>query len=155
MTAAAPTSIPVDERGAPDLQLLVRQLGQAAAKARGEEYDPRNKREHGGYQYITPAIWKAFDAAMATYQQAHRAGLAPASSKSSSSTLPSTDAPVAATSFGPVERDWPYVRCENRSAEARFGYRNSDGAGMRWYCFAHGPAKYWADARREITGASR
>ena len=37
---AAPTDIPLDERGAPDLQLLVRKLGEAAAKERGEAYDP-------------------------------------------------------------------------------------------------------------------
>ena len=33
---AAPIDIPLDERGAPDLQLLVRKLGEAAAKERGE-----------------------------------------------------------------------------------------------------------------------
>jgi hypothetical protein len=69
---AAPIDIPLDERGAPDLQLLVRQLGQAAAAARGEEYDPRNKREHGGYQYITPPMWKAFDQAQRRWQQQRR-----------------------------------------------------------------------------------
>jgi hypothetical protein len=35
-----PIDIPLDERGAPDLQLLVRKLGEAAAEARGEAYDP-------------------------------------------------------------------------------------------------------------------
>ena len=38
---AAPIDIPLDDRGAPDLQLLVRKLGEAAAKARGQ------KRRHG------------------------------------------------------------------------------------------------------------
>ena len=37
---AAPIDIPLDERGAPDLQRLVRKLGEAAAKERGEAYDP-------------------------------------------------------------------------------------------------------------------
>ena len=37
---AAPIDIPLDEHGAPDLQLLVRKLGEAAAKERGEAYDP-------------------------------------------------------------------------------------------------------------------
>jgi hypothetical protein len=46
----------------------VRKLGEAAVAARGEAYDPANKREHGGYQYITPAIWKAFDEAVSAYE---------------------------------------------------------------------------------------
>jgi hypothetical protein len=61
---AAPIDIPLDERGAPELQLLVRKLGEAAAAARGEAYDPA----HAGYPRITPDIWKAFDEAMAEYQ---------------------------------------------------------------------------------------
>ena len=75
---AAPIDIPLDDRGAPDLQLLVRKLGEAAAKARGEAYDPRHNPAHAGYPRITPAIWQAFDAAMAEYQRACRAGLASA-----------------------------------------------------------------------------
>ena len=75
---AAPIDIPLDDRGAPDLQLLVRKLGEAAAKARGEAYDPAHNPAHAGYPRITPAIWQAFDAAMAEYQRACRAGLASA-----------------------------------------------------------------------------
>jgi hypothetical protein len=71
---AAPIDIPCDEQG-PNLQLLVRKLGQAAAAARGEEYDPAHNPAHAGYPRITPAIWKAFDEAMAAYQQARRNGL--------------------------------------------------------------------------------
>jgi hypothetical protein len=75
---AAPIDIPLDDRGAPDLQLLVRKLGEAAAKARGEAYAPAHNPAHAGYPRITPAIWQAFDAAMAEYQRACRAGLASA-----------------------------------------------------------------------------
>jgi hypothetical protein len=54
MTAA----IPLDNNGAPDLQLLVRATG--------------------GYQAITPELWAAFDQAMARYQSDfQRRGLAP------------------------------------------------------------------------------
>jgi hypothetical protein len=49
------TDIPLDDNGAPDLQRLVRQVG--------------------GYNLITPAIWKAYDEAMAAYQNKLRRGL--------------------------------------------------------------------------------
>ena len=55
---AAPIDIPLDDRGAPDVQLLVRKLGEAAAKARGEAYDPAHNPAHAGYPRITPAIWR-------------------------------------------------------------------------------------------------
>ena len=52
---AAPIDIPLDERGAPDLTRLVRKLGQAAAAARGEAYDPAlTIPAHAGYPLITP-----------------------------------------------------------------------------------------------------
>jgi hypothetical protein len=101
MTAPSPIDIPCDENG-PNLQLLVRQLGQAAAEALGEEYDPRNNTAHGGYQYITPETWKAFDEAMTAYQTARRMGLTPASSGKAAEAPPTT--------FGPIEHEWPYVR---------------------------------------------
>jgi hypothetical protein len=102
---AAPIDIPLDSRGAPDLQLLVRQLGHAAAAARGEEYDPAHNPAHAGYPLITPAIWKTFDEAMAAYQAARRMGLSPASSGKAAEAPPTT--------FGPIEQQWPYVRCES------------------------------------------
>jgi hypothetical protein len=137
---AAPIDIPLDERGAPDLNALVRKLGQAAAAARGEVYDPANKPEHGGYRYITLAIWKAFDEAMAAHQQTRRTGETPgpASNTAEDATPPT---------FGPLDYQWPHAQCESCSAEARFGYRNNDGT-MRWFCAAHRLAKNWADARR-------
>jgi hypothetical protein len=52
--------------------------------------------------------------------------------------------------FGPIEHEWPYVRCEACSAEALFGCRDSDGT-MRWFCAAHRLAQNWADARRGDT----
>ena len=52
------TDIPLDEKGAPDLQRLVKAVG--------------------GYNLITPAIWKAFDKATADYQaRQHRRELRP------------------------------------------------------------------------------
>jgi hypothetical protein len=139
---APPIDIPLDERGAPDLQLLVRQLGQAAVAARGEAYDPAHNPAHAGYPLITPEIWKAFDAEMATYQAARRAGLASAPPSNATDSAP----PV----FGPIEHKWPYVRCAKCSAEARFGYRDSDGT-MRWFCAAHRLAQNWSDARRDAS----
>ena len=140
MTAAPPTDIPLDERGAPDLQDLVHQLGVAAADARGEIYDPVHNPAHAGYPLITPAMWKAFDEAMAAYQTARRMGLTPAS-------MGKAIEPPPPTTFGPIEHEWPYARCETCSAETRFGYRNSDGT-MRWFCAAHRLAQNWSDARR-------
>lgn len=46
------TDIPLDARGAPDLQQLVQNVG--------------------GYDKITSEMWKAFDHAMADYQARHR-----------------------------------------------------------------------------------
>lgn len=60
--------IPLDERGAPDLQRLVRQLGEDAANKRGEKYDPAHKPEHGGYQYLTHEMWAAYDEATKQYR---------------------------------------------------------------------------------------
>ena len=54
--------------------------------------------------------------------------------------------PPPPTTFGPIEHEWPYARCETCSAETRFGYRNSDGT-MRWFCAAHRLAQNWSDAR--------
>jgi hypothetical protein len=59
MTAA---SIPLDELGAPDLQLLMRELG--------------------GYANITPETWAAFDAAMAAYRAERHSILAPGAASS-------------------------------------------------------------------------
>jgi hypothetical protein len=137
----APIDIPLDERGAPDLQLLVRQLGQAAAAAGGEEYDPRNKREHGGYQYMTPAIWKAFDEAMTAYQQARRDGL---------TSPPIKEGDLRPPRFGPIEKDWGFKRCVECSREAEFGYRNEDGTAS-WFCAEHRLALNWSGARRQIS----
>src|SRR4051794_24971575 len=75
----APISVPLDKCGAPDLTLLVRQLGQAVAKARGEEYDPAHNPAHAGYPLITPAMWPGFDDAWAAPKHARRIGLARAS----------------------------------------------------------------------------
>jgi hypothetical protein len=60
--------IPLDDFGAPDLQRLVRTLGEQAAARRGEKYDPAHKPEHGGYQYMSPELWAAFDEAMKQYR---------------------------------------------------------------------------------------
>src|SRR3954453_10746739 len=108
----APISVPLDKCGAPDLTLLVRQLGQAVAKARGEEYDPAHNPAHAGYPLITPAMWAAFDDAMAAHQHARRIGLAPASLGKAVEAPPTT--------FGPIEQHWPYAQCEVCPAEARF-----------------------------------
>jgi len=43
-----------------------------------EQDAPAGNPAHAGYPRITPAIWQAFDAAMAEYQRACRAGLASA-----------------------------------------------------------------------------
>jgi hypothetical protein len=41
---------------------------------RGEAYDPANNPAHGGYQYITPEIWKAFDEASRRWHAQRRDG---------------------------------------------------------------------------------
>jgi hypothetical protein len=66
---------------------------QAAAAARGEAYDPANKREHGGYQYITHEMWKAFDVATAAYQSLRRD-----TEQRGGPTTPAS---------GPIENHWP------------------------------------------------
>ncbi len=100
---AAPIDIPLDERGAPDLTLLVRKLGEAAAAARGEEYDPANNPAHAGISADhARAIWKVFDEAMAAYQRARRMGLTPAPASNTEDATPPT-------TFGPIERHWPLL----------------------------------------------
>ena len=138
MTAPSPVTIPLDERGAPDLQLLVRALGEAAAAARGEAYDPANNPAHAGYPRITPDIWRAFDEAISEFHKR------PSRRTCTGGAYPANPMPPT---FGPIEHHWPYVRCEECSAEARFGYRSSTGD-MHWFCAAHRLAKNWADARR-------
>ena len=56
---------------APDLQALVRLAGERYAASLGVPYDPTNP-GHGGYQHITEAEWKHFDAAMAEWQARRR-----------------------------------------------------------------------------------
>ena len=107
---AAPIDIPLDERGAPDLTLLVRKLGEAAAAARGEEYDPAKNPAHAGYPLITPAIWKVFDEAMAAYQSARRMVLTPAPASNTEDETPPT-------TFGPIERHWPLLAAERARLE--------------------------------------
>jgi hypothetical protein len=140
----APINIPLDQRGAPILAALIDRAGRRYAALIGEEYieDPfRRAKEaphQGGYRHITAEEWRAFDAATAAYDQARRVGLAPPGGKAAEPMPPT---------FGPIEHHWPYVRCEECSAEARFGYRSSTGD-MHWFCAAHRLAKNWADARR-------
>ena len=62
------TDAPIDERSAPGLQLMVRQLGQAAADACVEACDRAHNPAHADCPLIMPAIWQAFDEAMAAYQ---------------------------------------------------------------------------------------
>ena len=66
--------IPTSPDGAPNLQALVELLGRKAALDRGEEYDPANNSAHGGYRYITPALWKEFDQVMARFRDRHHHG---------------------------------------------------------------------------------
>jgi hypothetical protein len=124
LRGAAPIDIPLDERGAPILAALIDRAGRRYAASIGEEYieDPfRRAKEaphQGGYRHLTAEEWRAFDAATAAYDQARRVGLAPPDSKA---------AGPPPTTFGPIEHQWPYARCESCSADARFGYRISEG----------------------------
>lgn len=59
--------VPLDERGAPDLQLFIRACGTRYAHSVGEEYNPKVG-GHGGYRHITPDDWRAWDAAVARWQ---------------------------------------------------------------------------------------
>jgi hypothetical protein len=69
-------SIPLNEDGCPDLQLLVRLRGEQHACSLGESYDPARCPHHAGYPRITPEDWQAFDRAYADWQARRREILA-------------------------------------------------------------------------------
>ena len=130
---AAPIDIPLDDRGAPDLQLLVRKLGEAAAKARGEAYDPAHNPAHAGYPRITPAIWQAFDAAMAEYQRACRAGLASAAPSNAGTRRrpPSAEfADCRERDYAPAPTKPPWTRTQARPDQGA-GCRRADRGDRR------------------------
>jgi hypothetical protein len=64
------TEVPLDERGAPDLQLFIRACGSRYARAVGEQYDWKR---HGGYRHVSPDDWRAWDAAIERWQVEKRA----------------------------------------------------------------------------------
>jgi hypothetical protein len=92
----------------------------------------------GGYDKIALTEWAAFDRAMDEYQAARRGTL------SSNPADPDLDILAGA---GWLEHDWGYQACVACRREARFGYRDRNGA-LRWTCAAHRFARHWADARR-------
>jgi hypothetical protein len=83
--------------------ISVRKLGQAAADARGEAYDPANNPAHAGLSPDHARDLATFDEEMASYQSAHRTGLAPAPAGNAA------DPPL--TTFGPIGVTGPYRMC--------------------------------------------
>jgi hypothetical protein len=65
-------AVPLDARGAPDLQLFVQACGTRYARSVGETYDPKR---HGGYRHVHDIDWQAWDAAVARWQVERRIGL--------------------------------------------------------------------------------
>ena len=92
----------------------------------------------GGHDKIPPAMWAAFDHAVAEYRRARRKVLADEKANPARDILAPGGAP---------EQAWPYARCVECRAEARFGYRNAAGE-LEWFCAKDRRAQWWADARR-------